>query len=432
MGRGSRTSDSRGAARSSTFTSSRPGRWPGARVPAGGQAERLGAAPGGGLQPARGRHRRKVPRQRLHLAPERQVGRRGEAVGAERERDAVVEQRRDVGQAPADVKVRARAENDGRAGLAREPAILGAGTDHVNEQRRRRTVEGPERRQIFDRRLSGHARRRVDAHRRQHRGPGAAAVAEQGDLVLVLGEVDGGGVPLGGSCGEDPPEEVGADGVGGVRRADVPEVGRPGRGGLRALAGGVGERVAGLRLARADELVEEDASHARCADCWRGVEGVADVADGGRAEARGGGRCFPGCRPPGFARRLADLLQEPLRPVDEAAAARNHLRQRRQLQVTVGVHQAGEQGPVSALFGRTGKLGAHRGARSEHSYGAVVLERDRAVGDRRSIDRDDPARADDPHRVTLRRRRAVRSACCVGAARSRPRGCTVRCPRRRA
>ncbi len=237
---------------------------------------------------------------------------------------------------------------------------------------------------------------------------------------------------LGGSCGEDPPQEVGADGVGGVRRAHVAEVGGPGRGSLRMFAGGVGKRVAGLRLARAEQLVEEDATQAGRADGRRGIEGVADVADGGRAETRGRCRRFRGRRATSLARRLADLLQEPLRPVDEAAAARNHLGQRRQLQVTVGVHQAREQGPLGALLGRTGKLGAHRGARSEHSDGAVVVERDRAVGDRRAIDRDDPARADDPHRVTLRPRRAVRSACCGGAARSRPRGCTVRCPRRRA
>ena len=60
-----------------------------------------------------------------------------------RERQAVGDERVDVGQAAADVQVRARAEHDGRAGLAREAPIVGAGVDHVDEQRRRLVSNAP-------------------------------------------------------------------------------------------------------------------------------------------------------------------------------------------------------------------------------------------------------------------------------------------------
>ena len=69
VGVGSRTSDSSGAAMSSTSTSSTPGRAPGVSVPNPRSPEAARAAARGGVQPARGRHRREVRGQRRHLAP---------------------------------------------------------------------------------------------------------------------------------------------------------------------------------------------------------------------------------------------------------------------------------------------------------------------------------------------------------------------------
>ena len=99
-------------------------------------------------------------------------------------------QRVDVGQAAADVQVRARAEHDRRAGLARDAPIVGAGVDHVHEQRRRlRLRRRPATRGTRPATCAG---TRVAGRRpcRRAARASAGAVAQQRQLVLVLGDVD--------------------------------------------------------------------------------------------------------------------------------------------------------------------------------------------------------------------------------------------------
>jgi Polysaccharide biosynthesis protein len=103
--------------------------------------------------------------------------------------------------------------------------------------------------EIRHRRLARRARRRVDPHRAQQVGPAAGAVAQERDLVGVLGDVDGGAFPGCHGGREDAPEQVGANGVGGVRRRDVGQVAWPAGHSVLPLAGGVGQRVAGRGLA---------------------------------------------------------------------------------------------------------------------------------------------------------------------------------------
>ena len=150
-----RTSASRGAARSPTATSMSPGRRPGASAPQASRRRACAPPRGRRLEPGQRGHRGETRRGGSRSRQEREVGRRREAVRAERERDAVGEQRAHVGQAAADVEVRARAQDDGRAGVTREAAVVRGGVDHVHEQRRRRAREGAQAREVGDGLLAG-------------------------------------------------------------------------------------------------------------------------------------------------------------------------------------------------------------------------------------------------------------------------------------
>ena len=116
---------------------------------------------------------------------------------------------------------------------------------------------------------------------------------------------------------------------------------RPGRA-AGALAGGVGERVAGARLARAEQLVEEDAAHARRGDGRRGDSVLPTSPTAAVPRRAAAAAALP--RPPRGARRacLAGAFQD--RPPRRRGRRRpDDLGQRRQLEVAVGVDEAGQQ-----------------------------------------------------------------------------------------
>ena len=245
------------------------------------------------------------------------------------------------------------------------------------------------------------------------------------------------GAAGGGGGGEDPAQQLGAGRVGGVRGAAPSRATRARR---RRRGAASCSRAASAsaspvrRLARAEQLVEENARQARGADAGRGASAVAHVADRRGAGAHGRRRAASAAA----ARRRSGATSarghHRAGPGDEPVAARHRAGQRRQLQVAVGVHQARAPArPRPAPRARRGELARTLGARAARASDRRRRRPSASAPSamRRALDRDHPARADDPH-AGSRRRRAARSACCGGAGRSRPPRCSARCPRRRA
>ena len=264
-------------------------------------------------------------------------------------------------------------------------------------------------------------------------GQAPPPVAEQRHLVLILGDVDGGGVRLGRRRGEDAPQELGADGVGGVWRAHVPQSGRPGRarpprarGRRRPARRRSSPRASRAARGRARQPARQRRSPGAASSVLptSPMAAVPKRADAAAAVPAAWRRNSRGVSPTFFRNRCAQAMKPPppgtISPSPDSS--------RWQWAFT----SPGSRAPSarSSVAPENSARTAPRGPTIRTVPSSSSATAPSEIGG--PIDRDDPARADDPHRVKLRRRQAVRSACCGGAAGSRPRGCSVRCPRRRA
>ena len=336
---------------------------------------------------------------------------------------ALGDERVDVGQAAADVQVRARAEHDGRARLAREAPIVGAGVDHVDEQRRGLGLERAQRRQVGDGRLARHARRRVDAHAGQQRGPAAGAVAQQRELVFVLGDVNRGRAPRGGRGREDAARAA----------RDRRSRGRaaPGRSrGAPASRRRPRRARARRRPARRRSRISRDPNsswNSTPARPARPIPGAAaselptsptaavPSATAAAAAAAAASRCR--CRPCRRCERRISVVAQANRPCPPGTASACA----GQLEVAVRVDQAGQQHALARAPRRASGNSARTSARPP-TASTAPSSRERDARRRRSAGAQSGRTqraltnftADPP--VVPTRRPAARSACCAGAA----------------
>ena len=426
VGVGSRTSDSSGAAMSSTSTSSTPGRAPGVeraepRSPSARAPPRVAAS----SQRAAGTTGKCAASVAISAHSDRS-GTEARLSVPIASAQAVGDQRVDVGQAAADVQVRARAEDDGRARLAGDAPIVGVGVDHVHQQRRRLRLERAQRREVRDGRF---ARARASTGSTpmpaSSAGQRPRAVAQQRQLVFVLGDVDRGRAPGGGRGREDARQQLGTDGVGRVRRGHVAEaLGPVGGGARRARAR---RRPARRRSrSRASRTARGTARRARPA---RPIPGAAaselptspiaavPSATAAAAAVRGGlALRVRRCRPCGRSSASSPRRTGPCRPGRASTCADSS----RWLCALTRPGSSTPSARSSDASGNSARTSARRPTASTAPSSASASAPS-AIGGAR--DRHHPARAHHLHvgrlrlpSAALRRPPAARSACCAGAA----------------
>ena len=322
--------------------------------------------------------------------------------------------------------------------------------DHVDEQRGVGGVEGTKTFQVGRGRQTRAAFRGIDPEGAQYVCPGAYTVAQQPELVGILGQVNRGAKSGRSGSGEDPPQQSGTDRVRRVGRGHSRDARRSfGFGDGRALGRRVRDRVAGAGFARAHQLVKKDSSEAETAERLPTRNAVADIRHGTRSESPRGGRRREGRVEHGLGIKIGQSPCEAARPVDEPVAARHLAPQRRQLEMTVRVHERGEQSAVRTFLGQSGMgppqvgAGPHgddagvtsRAGPAPRVLGAlgrgtivaafpkgIIVQDDRTFANRRDGNRKDPARADQPHDAptTLPAPWArARNACCAVVVRTR-------------